>query len=116
MLGQNIIDHNASEGKRLAALKYNEQVGNNRRILSRLIEIVCYLGKQEIPFSGHDASVTSINKGNYLELLNLLSHEEQLIKDYLSSNSNFKGTSHDIQNHLIFCITEVVNMQIMNEY
>jgi len=31
LLGQNIIDHNASEGKRLAALKYNEQVGNHRR-------------------------------------------------------------------------------------
>lgn len=92
LLGQNIIDHNASEGKRLAALKYNKQVGNNRRILLRLIQIVCYMGKQEIPFCGHDASVTSINKGNYLELLNLLSQEEQLIKDYFSSNSSFKGT------------------------
>ncbi|XP_016661890.1 zinc finger MYM-type protein 1-like [Acyrthosiphon pisum] len=115
LLGQNRIDHIASEGKRLAALKYNEQVGNNRRILSRLIQVVCYLGKQEIPFCGHNASVTPINKGNYLELLNLLSQEEQLIKDYLSPNSSFKGTSHDIQNDLIFCITEVVNMQIMNE-
>ncbi|XP_022161669.1 zinc finger MYM-type protein 1-like isoform X2 [Myzus persicae] len=115
LLGQNQIDLIASEGKRLAALKFNEQVGNNRRILSRLIQVVCYLGKQEFPLCGHDESATSINKGNYLELLNLLSQEEQLIKDYLSSNSSFKGTSRDIQNDLILCITEVVNMQIMNE-
>lgn len=57
----------------------------------------------------------SINKGNYLELLNLLSREEQLLQEHLSSTSSFKGTSPDIQNDLISCITEVVNMEIMYE-
>lgn len=56
LLGQNQINHVLSEGQRLATLKYNEEVGNNRRILSRLIQVVCYLGKQELPFRGHDES------------------------------------------------------------
>lgn len=73
MHGQNRIDHALSEERRLDALKFNEQVGNNRRILSRLIQVVCYLGKLELPFRGHDKSKTSIYKGNYLELLDLLS-------------------------------------------
>jgi len=36
------------------------------------------LGKQEIAFRGHKEDSSSINKENYLELLDLLSREEQL--------------------------------------
>lgn len=115
LFGRNRIDPALSEEQRLAALKYNEQVGNNRRILSRLIQVVCYLGKQELTFRGRDESKTSMNKGNYLELLDLLSREEQLLKEHLSSNSCFKGVSGDIQSDLISCIAQVMNTQIMTE-
>lgn len=60
MLCLNQIDHILSERRRLGAYKYNEQIENNHRI-SRLIQVTCYLGKQELPFRGHDESKTSIN-------------------------------------------------------
>ncbi|XP_026808786.1 zinc finger MYM-type protein 1-like [Rhopalosiphum maidis] len=115
LLGKNIIDHALSEGRRLQAIKYNEQVGINRRILARLIHVVCYLGKQELAFRGHDERKSSLSKGNYLELLELLSQEEQILKEHFLSNSLFKGTSSDVQNDLIACITDVVNTKIMND-
>ncbi|XP_060846566.1 zinc finger MYM-type protein 1-like [Rhopalosiphum padi] len=115
LLGKNIIDHALSEGRRLQAIKYNEQVGINRRILARLIHVVCYLGKQELAFRGHDERKSSLSKGNYLELLELLSQEEQILKEHFLSNSLFKGTSSDVQNDLIACITDVINTKIMND-
>lgn len=58
------------------ALKYNEPVRNNHRIFSRLIQIICYFGKQELSFQGHDENKTSINRVNYSELLYLLFREQ----------------------------------------
>ncbi|XP_050066556.1 zinc finger MYM-type protein 1-like [Aphis gossypii] len=77
--------------------------------------VVCFLGKQEIAFRGHNESSSSINKGNYLELLDLLSREERLLREHFMSNSVFKGTSSDIQNDLISCITSVLKTKISNE-
>ncbi|KAE9523304.1 hypothetical protein AGLY_016252 [Aphis glycines] len=115
LLGANRIEHALSEGCRLAAIKHNENVSVNRRILKRLIHVVCFLGKQEIAFRGHNEDSSSINKGNYLELLDLLSREEQLLREHFMSNSVFKGTSSDIQNDLISCITSVLKTKISNE-
>ncbi|VVC42850.1 Domain of unknown function DUF4371 [Cinara cedri] len=92
LLEENIIDHALSKERRLAVIKYNKQVSINRRILARLIHVVCYLGKQELAFRGHDERKSSSNKGNYLELLELLSQEEQIFKEHFLSNSLFKGT------------------------
>lgn len=82
LLGANRIEHALSEGCRLIAIKHNETVGVNRHILSRSIHVVCFLRKQEIAFRGHNESSSSINKGNYLELLDLLSREERLLREH----------------------------------
>jgi len=115
LLGKVRIEHAISEGRRLAAVKHNEQVGINRRILARMIHVVCFLGKQELAFRGHRENNESLNKGNYLELLELLAQEEQLLKEHLLSSAIFKGTSKTIQNDLIECVTSVLNSRIFNE-
>ena len=83
LLGKVRIEHAISEGRRLATVKHNEQVGINRRLLARMIHVVCFLGKQELAFRGHRKNNESLNKGNYLELLELLAQEEQLLKEHL---------------------------------
>jgi len=47
------IEHTIWENRRLTAQKYNEQVAINKRILARMVHIVCYLEKQELAFGGH---------------------------------------------------------------
>ncbi|XP_050063246.1 zinc finger MYM-type protein 1-like [Aphis gossypii] len=115
LLGKVRIEHAISEGRRLAAVKHNEQVGINRRLIARMIHVVCFLGKQELAFRGHRENNESLNKGNYLELLDLLAQEEQLLKEHLLSSTIFKGTSQLIQNDLIECVTSVLNSRIFNE-
>lgn len=115
MLGRFRIDHCISESARIQAEKHNENVARNRKIVGRLIDVVCHLGKQEQSFRGHDESVDSLNKGNYLETLSLLAMEEGIMKDHLESNSVFKGTSSEVQNDLIESVTVAINEKIRKE-
>ena len=51
----------------------NENVRANskifREILRTLINATYFLAGQELPFKGHDESVSSCNRGNYIEFL-----------------------------------------------
>lgn len=66
------IERAISESRRLAAIKRNEHVGVNSRLITRIIHVVCFLGKQEFAYSGYRKHDKSLNKNNYLELLYLL--------------------------------------------
>lgn len=79
----NIIADTIKESLSLYFSKYNENVRLNRRVMAIFIDIVVYLGRQELAFRGHDESSTSTNKGNYRELV-----------DVIISN-----TSAEIRNH-----------------
>ena len=57
---------------RIQAVQHNENVTRNRRIVGCLVDVVCYLGRQELVFSRNKENEQSLNKGNYLETLNLL--------------------------------------------
>ena len=88
---------------------HNERVGRNRAVMSRLVSVVVHLGKLGLPFRGHDESDDSKNRGNYMELLELVRKYDQTLDEHLSSSSGqFKGTSKDIQNDLIRCVHDVV--------
>lgn len=58
-------------------------------------------GQQELPFRGHNKSTDSINQGNYLELLSLLSEYDADLRYHLAMATVFTGTSGKIQNDLI---------------
>ncbi|KAJ4447656.1 hypothetical protein ANN_09663 [Periplaneta americana] len=77
LLGRGRIEL-ATEGTKLQVNKRNKIVKQNRFVIERLIEVVCFLGKQE-----HEDK-SSDNKGNYLELLlEIPSRQEQFIHDHL---------------------------------
>ena len=115
LLGKHRIDHVLSEAARLQAIKHNEIVSTNRQVLGRIIQAIIYLCKQELALRGHREDEGFHNRGNYLELLNLLAQNESVIRDHLQSASTFKGTSAEIQNELIEVITSVVKDKIKSE-
>lgn len=119
LLGKVRVEHSVSEGRRLEAQKHNEQVDVNRRVLARMVHAVCYLGKQELDFGGHRENAgqsTSLNGGNYAELLDLLAREEQFFKGHFTSSSSVcKSTSNTFQNDLIQCVTDVIRSKIFKE-
>ena len=83
--------------------------------LRRLIDAVCCLAKQELPFRGHDESSESVNKGNYIELLNLLRKYNSPLEAHFSVATVFKGTSPILQNDIIQAIADVLTDKIKEE-
>lgn len=71
----------------------------NRRNLGRIIEAVRLLGRQNIAFRGHDESVDSKNKGNFIELLNWKAKDIPELEKHLRSKYHY--TSPTSQNELI---------------
>lgn len=95
---------------------YNENVRLNRLFLEHLIEIVFFLAKQDLAFRGHDESSSSLNKGNFKELFEMLFSRcsLEMKNHYKIIQNKFSGLSQTIHYHLITCISEltVKNIQL----
>lgn len=61
--GRSRIEFSLSTAYRKKVDKYNENVKNNRYIVSTLIDAVCFLSKQELPFRGHRETQECDNRG-----------------------------------------------------
>ena len=98
--------------------KHNETVKNNRYVLRRFIDATCYLAKQELSFRGHDEQLTSVNRGNYVELINLMGTLDPKLNGHLETSTVFSGLSGDIQNDLIQSISntllKIIKIEIKN--
>lgn len=113
--GNNRIDIWLSESLKKNITKHNEKVDNNRYIVSKLIDITCFLAKQELAFRAHNEKSNSLNKGNFIETFNLLSSIDDKLKFHISNSTVFTGLSNDIQNDLINSIKNVIILKIKNE-
>ncbi|KAL4112692.1 hypothetical protein QTP88_016434 [Uroleucon formosanum] len=82
-----------------------------------LIDLVLFLGKQELAFRGHDENSDSLNKGNFRELfdMHIIRCSQEIQNHYNSIKNIFSGMSKSIQNNLISCISEFLMNQIKNE-
>lgn len=106
--GDTRIDLQLDEQRRNLTAAHNNKVRQNREILKRLINVITFLGKQELAFRGHDESKDSENKGNYLELVNFLAEYDSPLRCHLDLATVFIGTSSKIQNDLIQSVADVM--------
>jgi hypothetical protein len=90
-------------------------VKDNRGVLGRVINITCFLAKQELTSRGYDESSMSLNKGNYIELIHLLAGYDERLANHLSTATTFKGTSNRIQNDFINSVADVMFEEIKHE-
>ena len=113
--GDTRVDLQLDEQRRNHTTAHNNKVRQNREILKRLIDVVTFLGKQELAFRGHDESKDSENKGNYLELLEFLAGYDSPLRCHLDSATVFIGTSSKIQNDLIQSVADVMTEAMREE-
>lgn len=113
--GKTRIEFKLSEQHRLDVQKHNETVKNNRYIVSRFIDVTCFLAEQELPFRGHDESQHSTNRGNYVELLTLIRKFDDKLDTHLENSKVFTGVSSDIQNEIIQCVAGHLTTEIKSE-
>ena len=119
------VDVLFSRARREEVERYNEEVRQNREMLKNIGEAVLYLAKQELAFRGHDEPRTSLNQGNYREVLKVFSKLDSVFDRRLHGRLQsterpdcggvFTGVSPEVQNDLIECIDSVIQDQIDTE-
>nr|XP_028960736.1 zinc finger MYM-type protein 1-like [Malus domestica] len=94
-------------------IKQTDEARNNyHTLLSASLECTRWLLGQGLPFRGHDESLKSSNRGNYLELMHFLSKHNEQVRKVVFENApkNLKYTSSDIQKDLVrACAIETIN-------
>ena len=101
------------EARQREVTRHNHNASRYTKMLHHHIDAAVFLSAQGLAFRGHDESKLSSNRGNFLELMDLVacySHELRsfLDKEYVTY------TSHDPQNDLIDCMTEEVRSEIQS--
>jgi hypothetical protein len=90
---------------------HSKEIQRNRENLIAIIEIICFLGRQGIAFRGHDESDDSKNRGNFLELTDLIGKYFPHLASQL--DQTFKYTSPKIQQELIVLIAKEIIKKIV---
>ena len=73
---------------------------DNPIYITSVAKVVNICGREALPLRGHDESVTSDNRGNFIELLDLLGEHDLVVRKKLSAKRAFY-TSPQIQNEKI---------------
>ena len=112
------VNHYSSVANQLVSVR-RKQVDENRQYVRYLMEALLYCGQQGIAIRGHgelEEAESSINVGNYLNLLKLQScHTEVLRKRLESGPKNASLLGHDYQNSMIQVLAESVLDYIRDE-
>ena len=90
---------------------YHQQVKKNREYLTVIIETLMFLSKHNVAIRGHDESLQSTNRGNFLDLLDLRSKDNILLQEFLT-RKNYPYTSA-YQNQLIDIIGNSVRSKVI---
>ncbi len=93
-----------------------ELVKSNQHCIKSLCDIIVFCAKQDLPLRGHRESDDSSNKGNFLEMLNVVAKHDAIIKEKLLSlpnNASYK--SPEIQNTLLQVMGNLVRKAVCQE-
>nr|XP_048290337.1 zinc finger MYM-type protein 1 isoform X1 [Myodes glareolus] len=93
---------------------YSEPVEGNRRYLKLVIESILFLGKQCLLLKGNDQFIPSINKGNFLELLEIREKDKGEVFRLLNSHGDFY-CSTQVQEEIIEIIKAEMLQDIVSE-
>ncbi|XP_061440730.1 zinc finger MYM-type protein 1-like [Rhineura floridana] len=73
--------HKTIDAKTIALMEMEKEKW--RDILHRLLDITLFLAKQNLAFHGHKEDESSLNKGNFLEMVEMLSKYDPVLKEHL---------------------------------
>ncbi|XP_066981184.1 zinc finger MYM-type protein 1-like [Macrobrachium rosenbergii] len=79
---------------------HDKTVAENRHYIKEVAKVLCLTARQKIAQRGLHEGPDSMNKGNFLEIMELITEKDPIIKACLSSK-NAKYTSPIIQNEII---------------
>ena len=111
LLGNVDVSCALDEARRREIEMHKNKASRYAKMLHHHINVAVFLTAQGLAFRGHDESKTSSNRGNFIELLDLLGVYNSDLRSFLDQDVT-TYTSHDPQNELIECIYHEVRDEI----
>ena len=95
----------------------SEQILNNRLRVKTSIDIIRWLTIQGCPFRGHDETLQSKNRGNFLEIIRILASYNDKVAQVVLENApkSAKYTSPTIQKEILHVIASKVRSKIRED-
>ncbi|XP_022169362.1 zinc finger MYM-type protein 1-like, partial [Myzus persicae] len=98
----------------------NRKVAENREIVKTIIDALVFISRQNIALRGHDEKHSSLNKGNFLELISLLGDYHPTLKNHLNTiklkdRNRLTFLSNSSQNALLDILKEQIRAKILDE-
>lgn len=96
--------------------EHRKQVLENRHYLKTVISVLRLTALQNAAQRGHDERLESLNRGNFLEILELVGKHDEIVSKRLDAGpQNAKYTHSSIQNALIEIMGELISEEITEE-
>ncbi|XP_065054458.1 zinc finger MYM-type protein 1-like isoform X1 [Rhopilema esculentum] len=111
LLGNVDVSCALDEVRRRQVQQHNKNASRYSRILKYHISLAVFLSAQGLAFRAHDESKLSSNRGNFIELLDLIANYCSDLQDFLNEEK-ITYTSHEPQNDLIECVFQEVKEEI----
>ncbi|XP_039858034.1 zinc finger MYM-type protein 1-like [Simochromis diagramma] len=90
------------------------EIVERREYLRRIVAVTSMLGRQGLPFRGHDEGEDSPNRGNFLVCMELLKEFDPFLQKH-NPPSNAQYISPTSQNDMIDCCAQEVTSVIVSE-
>ena len=70
-----------------------------KKILARIIDVVIFLGERGLPFRGSSQRIGDVHNGNFLGLIELLSHYDPLLQEHVTKIQASQERGERLQAH-----------------
>ena len=94
---------------------YNKKVQENRKYIKTVAEVLLLTSTQNIAQRGHRETEGADNRGNFLEILEMIAKHDPVVQKKIKGKQNAKYTSSVIQNEILECLANMVRDEIIRE-
>ena len=95
--------------------EYKKKVEENRSYIKTVADVLLLTATQNMAQRGHRESEQSDNKGNFLEILEMIAKHNPMVAKKMKATGNAKYTSNTIQNEILQCLASMVQDSIVKE-
>ena len=103
LLGNVDVANALDEARQREIQKHNQNASRYAGLVKHHIDVEFYLSAQGLAFRGHNESKDCLNRGNFLEMMDLLRDYSNDLRMFLDTE-RITYTSHEPQNQLIECL------------
>lgn len=93
----------------------SKQIEGNKKYLKLIIENILFLGKQCLPLKGNDQSISTVNKGSFLELLEIRAKDkgEEMFR-LMNSQVDFYNSTQ-VQSDIVEIVQTALLQEVVSE-